>query len=339
MQAPLVTFIVVNWNGEEYLAECLSSIKNQSYQDIEVMVVDNGSTDRSIEILGQFSGINLIANKTNLGFGPANNQALGTSRGDVIAFVNNDTVLEPDWLISLLTPMLDREEVGMCAGKTLSYFERNVIDNTGHLLYWDGMNRGRGRMQKDEGQYDAVREAFFPSGCASLFRTTMLRKIGLFDEDFYLYGDDTELGIRARLAGWECAFVPEAVAYHRASASLSYYHPQKFFFVERNRLWVALKYFPIELIVLNPLFSFLRYLFHAVALLNGRGVTGEFVKKQSPFQLAKLWFAAQISAWKGAPHIWRKRRDLIRKLRWNRKRFYHCFLPNRLGLRELTFTP
>ncbi len=339
MQAPLITFIVVNWNGEEYLAECLSSIKEQSYQKIEIVVVDNGSTDRSLEVLEQFSGITVIANRTNLGFGPANNQALEKPRGDVIAFVNNDIVLEPDWLTSLLTPMLDREEVGMCAGKTLSYFERNVIDNTGHLLYWDGMNRGRGRMQKDEGQYDSMREAFFPSGCASLFRATMLREIGLFDEDFYLYGDDTELGIRARLAGWECAFVPAAIAYHRASASLSYYHPQKFFFVERNRLWVALKYFPLELIVLNPLFSFIRYLFHGLALLKGRGVTGEFVKRQSPFQLAELWISAQISGWKSAPRVWKKRQDLIRKLHWNRKRFYHCFLPHRLGLKELTFTP
>jgi GT2 family glycosyltransferase len=213
-----------------------------------------------------------------------------------------------------------------------------VIDNTGHLLYWDGVNRGRGRMQKDCGQFDKVTEAFFPSGAACIFRTEMLRQIGYFDEDFYLYGDDTELGIRARLTGWECAFVPEAVAYHRYSGSTSAYDPIKFFFVERNRMWVVLKYFPAELILLNPFFSFARYFFHLVALCRQKGVSGEFARQHPPYRLLELLVRAQISAWKSAPRFLRKRRDFLRQVPWSRKRFYQCFLPHRLGLKELTFT-
>ena len=334
----LVSFIVVNWNGEEYLGECLTSIQNQSHSDFELIVVDNASTDGSREILGRFTGIQVIQNSKNLGFGPANNQALAVSQGEIIAFVNNDTVLHRDWLGNLLIPMLERNEVGMCAGKTLSYQEPAFIDNTGHLLYWDGINRGRGRMQKDQGQFDSIQEALFPSGCACIFRAETLRRVGCFDEDFYLYGDDTELGIRARLAGWECAFVPSAVAYHRYSGSLSQYHPMKFFFVERNRLWVVLKYFPLELVLLNPLFSCLRYLFHLLALLRKKGVSGEFAKTQPADRLLRLWMQAQIAAWKKAPLFWRKRTLLQKKHRWTRKRFYQCFLPHRLGLRELTFT-
>jgi GT2 family glycosyltransferase len=336
---PLVSFIVVNWNGAGYLEECLSALENQSYSINEILVVDNGSTDSSREILARFPRIRVIWNETNRGFGSANNQALAQSGGEMIAFINNDTVLDRDWLTRILEPMEQSPEVGMCAGKTLSYFDHNIIDNTGHLLYWDGVNRGRGRMQKDEGQFDSVHNALFPSGCASLFRTETLRQIGCFDEDFYLYGDDTELGLRARLTGWECAFVPSAVAYHRYSGSSSPYHPMKFYFVERNRFWVALKYFPAELLLLNPLFSGARWIYHAIALLRGKGVSGEFSQRETSFQLVKLWFHAQISAWSAAPKFWRKRRELFKKYHWTRRRFYKCFLPNRLSLHELTFTP
>lgn len=338
MVDPLVTFVVVNWNGENYLSECLDSIQNQSYRSVELIVVDNASTDSSLQILKDRPGLRLIQNDKNLGFGPANNQALVEARGEIIAFINNDIVLDRTWLQKITAPMIERSEVGMCAGKTLSYQQPEMIDNTGHLLYWDGVNRGRGRMQKDCGQFDQVTEAFFPSGAACIFRTEMLRKIGYFDEDFYLYGDDTELGIRARLTGWECAFTPDAVAYHRYSGSSSAYDPIKFFFVERNRMWVVLKYFPAELILLNPFFSFARYFFHLVALWRQKGVSGEFARHHPPYRLLELLLRAQISAWKSAPRFWRKRRDFERQFRWTRKRFYQCFLPHRLGLKELTFT-
>lgn len=335
----LVSVIVVNWNGAAYLEECLVALENQNYKPVEILVVDNASTDSSREILAHYPHVRVIWNETNRGFGAANNQALSESHGEIVALVNNDTVLDPDWLARMVEPMEKNSEIGMCAGKTMSYFQRETIDNTGHLLYWDGVNRGRGRMQKDEGQFDELQKALFPSGCACLFRTETLRQIGDFDEDFYLYGDDTELGLRARLAGWDCAFVPAAIAYHRYSGSSNPYHPMKFYFVERNRFWVALKYFPVELLLLNPFFSGLRLLFHAAALLSGKGVSGEFSRRETSFQLVKLWFQAQVSAWKSAPKFWRKRRAMFRKYHWTRRRFYECFLPNRLSLRELTFTP
>jgi GT2 family glycosyltransferase len=335
---PLVSFIVVNWNGAAYLEECLHSLLNQTYAPFEVIVVENGSTDGSAEILKRFVGVQIIQNDSNRGFGPANNQALLCAKGELIAFVNNDSVLDRTWLANMILPF-ENPKTGMCAGKTLSYFQRDIIDNTGHLLYWDGVNRGRGRMQKDEGQFDSVHVALFPSGCACVFRAKTLREIGYFDEDFYLYGDDTEIGLRARLAGWDCSFVPFDVAYHRYSGSTDQYDPMKFYYVERNRLWVALKYFPAELLILNPVFSAARWLFHLFALLSDKGVSGEFARRRSSRQLLELWWKAQVSAWKGVPQFWRKRRELSKKFHWTRRRFYQCFLPHRLGLRELTFTP
>lgn len=334
----LVSVVVVNWNGEKFLKECIDAILDQTYPSLELIVVDNGSTDSSLKILSSYENIRLIRNEDNKGFGTANNQALRIARGGFVGFVNNDTVLQPDWLASMLKPMRTGANVGMCAGKTMSYLHRDRIDNTGHLLYWDGINRGRGRMQEDRGQFDSAPDALIPSGCAGVFRKEMLDRIGGFDEDFFLYGDDMDLGLRGRLAGWECAFAPQAVAYHHYSGSSGSYHPMKFFYVERNRLWVVLKYFPLELIVLNPLFSFARYLFHAIALVCGRGVTGEFARDRSPWLLIRLWWKAQVSSWAGAGRCWRKRRNLQRQLHWNRRRFYRCILPHRLSVRELTFT-
>ena len=338
LMPPLVSFIVVNWNGSAYLEECLQALMAQTYKSFEVLVVENGSTDNSAEILKRFPAVEVIPNVSNRGFGPANNQALSRARGELIAFVNNDAVLEETWLANIVMPF-ENPKTGMVAGKTLSYFQRDIIDNTGHLLYWDGVNRGRGRMQKDEGQFDAVQSALFPSGCACVFRAETLREIGHFDEDFYLYGDDTEIGLRARLAGWDCPFVSSAVAYHRYSGSTDQYDPLKFYFVERNRFWVALKYFPAELLILNPVFSCARWLFHLFALLSHKGVSGEFARRRSRLQLISLWWKAQVSAWKGLPRFLRKRRELSKKFHWTRRRFYQCFLPHRISLRELTFTP
>jgi GT2 family glycosyltransferase len=339
MDRPLVSFIVINWNGDSYLAECIQSILLQNYNPTELIIVDNGSTDKSKEIISKYPQIRLISNDRNLGYGPANNQGVREAKGEIIAFINNDVVLDRDWLSIIVPSILSSDNIGMCAGKTLSYFQKDLIDNTGHLLFWDGLNRGRGRMQKDSGQFDSTEHALFPSGSACIFKASVLRQIGTFDEDFFLYGDDAEMGIRGRLAGWECAFAPKAIAYHRYSASSSPYDPIKFFYVERNRFWVLLKYFPLELILISPIFSIARYMFHLLALLKGEGVSGQFAKSHPSKNLLLLWGKAQFSAWKGLPRFWKKRRELMKKFKWSRKRFYQCFLPNRIGLRELTFTP
>jgi GT2 family glycosyltransferase len=166
----------------------------------------------------------------------------------------------------------------------------------------------------------------------------MIKQIGCFDEDFFLYGDDAELGIRARLAGWHCVFVPEATARHRYSASSAPYHALKFFYVERNRMWIVWKYFPIELVILNPLFSAARYFFHFIALLAGKGVSGEFAKRQPALQLFVIWARAQLSAWLGFGRCWRKRRAFFKRHHPDRGLFYRLIWPNRLRLRDVAFT-
>ena len=123
--------------------------------------------------------------------------------------LNNDAEAEPGWLAALASAFEGRPDVGMAASKILVYEDPRRIDKVGHLIYPDGQNRGRGTGELDEGQYDRVEEVLWPDGCAAMYRRAMLDEIGGFDEDFFAYADDAELGLRARIAGWKCLYIPQ----------------------------------------------------------------------------------------------------------------------------------
>jgi GT2 family glycosyltransferase len=261
----MATVIVVNWNRREFLRECLVSIGNQvTYAGAtfpcEILVVDNGSVDGSAEMVaGEFPAVRLIRNPSNRGFCAANNQGIAAARAPRIALLNNDAAAEPRWLAAL-TAALDRSETtGMAASKILQYEAPGRIDKAGHILYLDGQNRGRGTGEADRGQYDGPLQIGWPDGCAAMYRKAMLDQIGGFDEDLFAYADDAELGLRARIAGWECAYAPEAVVRHRRGATLGQGNPRRVFLIERNRILLAAKLFPWRLLLLNP-YYFLRRL-------------------------------------------------------------------------------
>ena len=256
---PLVSVVVVNWNRRELLRCCLRSLARQSYQDFEVLVVDNGSTDGSSALAEQaeFQGRHhWIRNAENHGFCAANNQAIRRARGTYIALLNNDAEADPGWLAALvgaLAGALERNpRIGMAASKVLSFSNRGVIDKVGHVIYPDGQNCGRGSGEQDRGQYDQPEEVAWPDGCAALYRKQLLDEIGGFDEDFFAYGDDAELGLRARIAGWRCLYVPQARVYHRLGATLGRHSERRAFLIERNRIWLAVKLFPCALALAQP---------------------------------------------------------------------------------------
>ncbi len=242
----------------------------------------------------------MLSLQKNIGFAGGNNAGIQIATSKYIALLNNDTKADPFWLSSLVkTAEADNHSVGMWGGKILSYSNPDIIDNVGLLLYPDGLGRGKGRLERDEGQYDRPGEALFPSGCAGLYRKEMLDEIGLFDEDFFAYADDVDIGLRARLAGWRCTYVPSAKIFHKYSSSSSAYSPFKAFLVERNRIWVLLKYYPLELIAISPCFTFLRLLGHLYGALMGKGASGEFSKQNSVLQalsiLLKAWGSALMA--------------------------------------------
>jgi GT2 family glycosyltransferase len=332
-----ISVIIPNWNGLAYLETCLESLKQQTYQNFEVIVVDNGSTDGSVSFLkSRYSSfIRLIELPENTGFDRATNIGIAQARGEFIATLNNDTETHPQWLQELMKGMYYEDRVGMCASKILFFHQRNMIDKAGHLLYPDGQNRGRGCGEKDQGQYDQIEEVFFPDACAGLYRKEMLDEVGLFDESFFAYGDDAELGLRARLFGWKCIYIPTAIVYHVHSGTSGPYDPHKIFLVERNRLWLALKLLPWPLVLLNPYYSFLRYFWHFYSGLFGLGSVGRFVEQYSIWEIIKILIKAYGSAFLGTAEILRKRRELQRKKTVSAREVYGWIKKYRIKAREL----
>jgi len=309
---PLISVIIPNWNGKHFLAECIDSLKEQTFRDFETILVDNGSTDGSVEFAEKRYGdfIRIIQNKKNLGFTGGNNVGIKAAKGRYIVLLNNDTWAAPTWLEELVkTTYLDRP-IGMWASKVYSYYKRNQIEAVGELIYWDGLSRSRGQYEQEQGQYEEMGEIFFPPGCGGMYRKVVFEEIGLFDEDFFAYGDDAEIGIRARLAGWKCVYVPKAVLYHKNSGSTGQYSPFKAFYVERNRFWITIKYFPFPLLILSPFFTFYRFAFQAYGALSHRGAAGKFTRIYSPLKLIVILLKAYALGIFCLPHMWEKRKRL-----------------------------
>jgi len=338
MSSPLVSVIVVNWNGKEHLEECLCSLRSQTFSDFEAILVDNGSTDGSVEyIQGNFADwVRILKNARNEGFSGGNNRGIREARGKYIALLNNDARADAHWLEELVRIAEDNPRVGMLACKIYLQEKLKILDNTGHLIYPDGLNRGRGRLEVDRGQYEKLEEVFFPSGCASLYRRTMLKEIGLFDEDFFAYGDDTDIGLKGRMAGWKCLYVPQALVYHRFSQSSGTYSPLKAFYVERNRVWIAIKYFPLSLLLRSPFYTFWRFLLQSYGALTGRGAAGKFSREYSCWQLLRILIEAYVSALQGLPKMWKKRKEIKKLTRVNAEEILGWFHRFRMSAREIS---
>jgi len=248
-----VSIIVVNWNGKHLLPDCLASLRAQTFTDFEVIVVDNDSTDGSS--YGKRDGINeVIFLPKNVGFAGGNNAGIVESRAKYVALLNNDARVGRNWLAELVATAEQHPDVGMFASKIIR--TDGKIDSAGCTVYPDGIGvcRGRGGSGYDQQDYVA-----FPSGCAAMYRRDMLDQIGLFDERFFMYCEDTDLGLRAQKAGWKCLYVPTARVEHLYSQSTGAYSLKKLFYIERNRLFVVLKNFTIEQIVWSFPYTIIRY--------------------------------------------------------------------------------
>jgi len=242
---PLVSVIIVNYNGKHYLKNCLSSLSTQSYPAIEIIFVDNGSVDGSAEyVRKELPSAKIIESKKNLGFAKGNNLGIKEARGELIATLNNDTEVTPLWLEELVSAMNSDELVGMCASKMLFMKNPEMINSTGICISRSGTCWDRGIFEPDTGQYGSNEEVFGPCAGAALYRKKMLDEIGLFDEDFHAYVEDTDLAFRGRLAGWKCLYVPGAVVYHVHAGTGGFETDYFIYYGNRNVLWVTIKNFP-----------------------------------------------------------------------------------------------
>ncbi len=317
--SPLVSVVVVNWNGQDVLPGCLTSLAAQTFADFEVIVVDNGSTDGSLALLNSSPlPIRLIRNTENKGFCGANNQGIDSARGKFVALLNNDAEADLGWLAALVDAIGqgDGPPCGMVASKILLFDDRTRIDKVGHLIYPDGQNRGRGSGELDVGQYDVTEETLWPDGCAALYSVAMLRQIGGFDEDFFAYADDAELGLRGRIAGWGAVYAPRAVVYHHGGATLGRYSARRLFLIERNRIWLVAKLFPLRMWPLTPYYFLRRVVAMAAAGSQAQGEAYAATRQMGAWALIQCLAKANAAALLGLPRMIRKRSQInpFRKL-------------------------
>ena len=336
-----ISVVVVNWNRRDLLTACLRSLAGQTHPSFDVTVVDNGSEDGSAEAVAKIAttypvALYLIQNSMNLGFCAANNQGIMASTGSLVALLNNDAEAEPGWLEALETVIESDPTVGMAASKILVWEDPKKIDKVGHLIYPDGQNRGRGSGQIDAGQFDRVEETLWPDGCAAMYRRAMLDEVGGFDEDFFAYADDAELGLRGRIAGWSCLYAPGAVVRHHRGATLGLSSARRLTLIERNRVLLAVKLFPWNLLWLNGAYYAIRIVGGMWAALRNRGEIRRYSGMTGKLSAAMAFLRGTASALPLIPSMLRKRRTFLQKHRLTARQIRRLLLRHRITLKELS---
>jgi GT2 family glycosyltransferase len=337
MSAPLVSAIVVNRNGGTMLHDALASLFGQTWTAMEVILVDNGSTDDSVQQAERCFGdrLRVIRNARNEGFARGNNQGFAAARGDWFFLLNSDAVCDPDVVAALMRFVGDRPDVGQLACRVVQAGKPHFFDSVGLLLYPDGVCRSRGWEEKDLGQYDSAEEVLAPHGCACALRRTMIERIGAFDEDFFCYLEDLDLGVRGQLAGWKCWYVPEARVAHRKSATAGNYSVFKAYHVERNRLYCLWKWMPRFLVFVAPLFTLNRYAMQGYAVHTHQGLSSEFVKEYSLARLFVLLIQVRLAALSRLPRMLSKRRQIHNMRRISVREWYALISRFKLDAIEL----
>jgi GT2 family glycosyltransferase len=241
--SPLASIIIPNWNGAHHLPVCLEALQVQTYPQLEIILVDNGSTDGSQALVTeQFPEVRLLALERNLGLTGGNNAGFRVAQGEMLISLNNDTQADPCFVEALVTALLEHPEAGMAAAKMLLFDQRDTLHSAGDGYGVDGIPFNRGVWQRDEGQFEGPGWIFGGCGGAVAYRRAMLDDVGLFDESFFMYCEDVDLNWRAQLAGWRCWYTPGAVVYHKLSATGG--GPIASYYTGRNTIWVIVKNYP-----------------------------------------------------------------------------------------------
>ena len=312
------SIIIVNWNGKAHLPDCLESLKAQTFNDFETILVDNGSSDGSLEFVDKhYPWVKTVALPANRGFAGGNNAGYLHASGDYIITLNNDTEAEPTWLEELVRVSDENPAVGMVASRICSYDDHDVIDSLGVKVCSDGMSRGAFRLQRfSDLALGKTEEILLPSACAALYRHRMIETVGFFDEDFFAYCEDTDLGMRGRLAGWRAVLARDAVVYHKYSQTGGAFSPVKFYLVERNHYWVAFKTYPLTWILALPVATLLRYFEQVRVVLTSRGTGRQFAVSSSKTAYIMALVRGVVDALKMLPKMRAKRRRFaaIRRL-------------------------
>lgn len=280
---PAVSIIILNFNGKEYLEDCIGSIFNNKTVDFELILVDNNSADNSQNICKEkFPEIILIQNSTNYGMS-GRNMGLNIARGEYIVFLDSDTVVTPHWLDNLIKSYKKNGE-GLYGPKFFKKGKSNIIETTGNMINIFGLGYARAKGEIDSEQYNKFMRISYPAGACVFSSKETIKKIGLVDDIFFAYHDDVDYGWRASLLGIPSFYEPSVIIYHLSSPVLGW-SKKKYFLLERNR-WICLLslYSRETLIKLLPFLILVEIGIFFYMLKKGMGLT----KIKSFFSLIKL---------------------------------------------------
>lgn len=302
--SPLISVLILNWNGAACLPRCLEAIANQTFDNYEVIVIDNASTDHSADQLETYWST-LCMNQSvhfcvlrlpgNLGFAAANNLGANHAQGLWLAVLNNDAFPEPVWLESLANAAYSHPEYSFFSAHILQAKDPEKIDGTGDICHISGLAWHRDLNQPRTIQRPRS-EVFSPNAAAAMYRKDIFLQAGGFDEDYTSHHEDVDLGFRLRLQGQRCLYVPEAVVYHMGSASYGIESDRTVYQTHRNFVWTYFKDMPGLLVwkyLPAHLFANLFFIFHYTTRKQG-----------------KVIWRAKIDALRGLPAVLRKRRIL-----------------------------
>jgi GT2 family glycosyltransferase len=297
---PELSVIIVNWNGQRHLEVCLSALRRQTFGDFETILVDNASTDGSVEFVRErFPEVRVIVLGTNAGFAAGNNAGYERARGEWVVLLNNDTEADERWLEEIHNAGREFPGAGSFASKMLLFDDRKRIDNCGFAVTRAGTAVDLGRDEQDGPAWAKPRKVFGACAGAAAYRRSMLDDIGFLDPEFFMTFEDLDLSFRGQLQGYECVFLPRAIVYHRLGATRKKNPAQDVFFSQRNIELAYLKNMPFRMI-LGALPHRLVYELGGAAYFTKLGVGTAF-------------FKAKLDAVRRLRSVLRKRRELQRR--------------------------
>ena len=294
-----VAVIIVNWNSWALLARCLEALTAQIFKDFSVTIIDNASSEEMPKQLRSICPqLNLVCHSTNAGFAAANNLAVRKHAGDAewIALINADAFASPHWLEELLIAAESKPDFDVFGSKLLNAAHPLVSDGIGDAYHLSGRIWREGKGLTVSVLVDKEAEVFSPCAAAALYRRSAFEKVGGFDEDFFCYVEDVDLGFRLRLAGYRCLYVPRSVAHHVGSGTTGGQHSDfSVYHGHRNLVWAFVKNMPGVLFwLLLPLHVALNFVSILWFALRGQGAVILRAKRDALLGFPKMWRKRQL---------------------------------------------
>ena len=298
----MATVIIVNWNGEVFLERCLAGLMNQTVKPHEIIMVDNASSDKSVEIVDRFPSVRVLELGQNTGFAQGNNLAIAAASSETewIVLLNPDAFPEPGWLEELLAAAHRNPGFDAFGSKLVVAADPGVLDGAGDVYHVSGLVWRMGHGAPVASFTAQAREVFSLCAAAAMYRRSALLEVGGFDEDYFCYVEDVDLGFRLRLAGYRCLYVPLSVAHHVGSGTTGGQHSDfAVYHGHRNLVWTYVKDMPGMLFwAFLPLHLAMNLVALVVFTLRGQG---------------EVMFRAKRDALMGIPLMWKKRRQVQSK--------------------------